>query len=100
MNKKQIGSLVIAAILFIMVGVSSVLTNTFSETVMKESMKELLTDSSDFNPPSEDYIAVVTVQGTIQEQTETGLFDVPVGYQHITTLDYIDNLMRDRKSVV
>ncbi len=95
MNKKQIGSLVIAAILFIMVGVSSVLTNTFSETVMKESMKELLTDSSDFNPPSEDYIAVVTVQGTIQEQTETGLFDVPVGYQHITTLDYIDNLMSD-----
>ena len=95
MNKKQIGSLVIAAILFIMVGVSSVLTNTFSETVMKESMKELLTDSSDFNPPSEDYIAVVTVQGTIQEQTETGLFDVPVGYQHITTLDYIDNLMDD-----
>ena len=56
MNKKQIGSLVIAAILFIMVGVSSVLTNTFSETVMKESMKELLTDSSDFNPPSEDYM--------------------------------------------
>ena len=95
MNKKQIGSLVIAEILFIMVGVSSVLTNTFSETVMKESMKELLTDSSDFNPPSEDYIAVVTVQGTIQEQTETGLFDVPVGYQHITTLDYIDNLMSD-----
>ncbi len=95
MNKKQIGGLVIAVILFIMVGVSSVLTNTFSETVMRESMKELLTDDSDFNPPSEDYIAVVTVQGTIQEQTETGIFDVPVGYQHITTLDYIDNLMSD-----
>ncbi len=95
MNKKQIGGLVIAVILFIMVGVSSVLTNTFSETVMRESMKELLTDDSGFNPPSEDYIAVVTVQGTIQEQTETGIFDVPVGYQHITTLDYIDNLMSD-----
>ncbi len=95
MNKKQIGGLVIAVILFIMVGVSSVLTNTFSETVMRESMKELLTDDRGFNPPSEDYIAVVTVQGTIQEQTETGIFDVPVGYQHITTLDYIDNLMSD-----
>ncbi len=95
MNKKQIGGLVIAVILFIMVGVSSVLTNTFSETVMRESMKELLTDDSGFNPPSEDYIAVVKVQGTIQEQTETGIFDVPVGYQHITTLDYIDNLMSD-----
>ena len=37
----------------------------------------------------------MTVQGTIQEQTETGLFDVPVGYQHITTLNYIDDLMGD-----
>ena len=95
MNKKQIGGLVIAAILFIMVGVSSVLTNTWSEKILKESMGELLTEVDGFNPPSGDYIAIVTVQGTIQEQTETGVFDVPVGYQHITTLDYIDNLMDD-----
>lgn len=95
MNKKQIGGLVIAAVLFIIVGVSSVLTNTFSERMLRESVDELLTDSSSFNPPGGDYIAVVTVQGTIQEQTETGILDVPVGYQHITTLDYIDNLMDD-----
>ena len=95
MNKKQIGGLVIAAILFIMVGVSSVLTNTWSEKILKESMGELLTEVDGFNPPSGDYIAIVTVQGTIQEQTETGVFDLPVGYQHITTLDYIDNLMDD-----
>jgi len=95
MNKKQIGGLVIAVILFIIVGVSSVLTNTFSDRMLKESMTELLADSSEFDPPGEEYIAVVTVQGTIQEQTETGVFDVPVGYQHITTLDYIDDLMGD-----
>ncbi len=95
MNKKQIGGLVIAAVLFIIVGASSVLTNTFSERMLRESMDELLTNSSSFNPPSGEYIAVVTVQGTIQEQTETGMFDVPAGYQHITTLDYIDNLMSD-----
>ena len=91
MNKKQIGGLVIAAVLFIVVGVSSVLTNTWSEKLLSDSMGDLLTDVGGFHPPSGDYIAVVTVQGTIQEQTETGLFDVPVGYQHITT---------DRKSVV
>ena len=95
MNKKQIGGLIIAAVLFIAVGVSSVLTNTFSERMLAESMEQILTDSVGFDPPSDDYIAVVRVEGTIQEQTAAGMFDVPVGYQHITTLDYIDNLMGD-----
>ena len=95
MNKKQIGGLIIAAVLFIAVGVSSVLTNTFSERMLADSMEQILTDSVGFNPPSDDYIAVVRVEGTIQEQTAAGMFDVPVGYQHITTLDYIDNLMGD-----
>lgn len=95
MNKKQIGGLVIAVILFIMVGVSSVLTNAFSNRILMNSMEDLLTDSDGFNPPVNDYIAIVRVQGTIQEQTQTGMFEVPVGYQHITTLEYIDNLMSD-----
>ena len=95
MNKKQIGGLIIAAVLFIAVGVSSVLTNTFSERILADSMEQILTDSVGFDPPSDDYIAVVRVEGTIQEQTAAGMFDVPVGYQHITTLDYIDNLMGD-----
>ncbi len=95
MNKKQIGGLIIAAVLFIAVGVSSVLTNTFSERMLADSMEQILTDSVGFDPPSDDYIAVVRVEGTIQEQTAAGMFDVPVGYQHITTLDYIDNLMGD-----
>ena len=95
MNKKQIGGLIIAAVLFIAVGVSSVLTNTFSERMLADSMEQILTDSVGFDPPSDDYIAVVRVEGTIQEQTAAGMFDVPVGYQHITTLDYIDNLMVD-----
>ena len=95
MNKKQIGGLIIAAVLFIAVGVSSVLTNTFSERMLADSMEQILTDSVGFDPPSDDYIAVVRVEGTIQEQTAAGMFDVPVGYQHITTLDYIDKLMGD-----
>ena len=95
MKKKQIGGLVIAVILFIITGVSSVLTNTFSERMIEKSMAQMLADNVEFQPPSDDYIAVVKVVGTIQEQTAAGMFDVPVGYQHITTLDYIDNLMGD-----
>ncbi|MEY8410775.1 signal peptide peptidase SppA [Lachnospiraceae bacterium 62-26] len=95
MNKKQIGGLVIAVILFIMVGVSSVLTHAFSDRILMDSMEELWRDGAGFNPPLNDYIAVVRVQGTIQEQTTTGMFEVPVGYQHITTMEYIDDLMND-----
>lgn len=95
MNKKQIGGLIIAVVLFIAVGVSSVLTNTFSERMLADSMEQLLTTSAGFDPPGDDYIAIVRVEGTIQEQTVTGMFDVPVGYQHLTTMDYIDNLMSD-----
>ena len=58
-------------------------------------MEQLLTTSAGFDPPGDDYIAIVRVEGTIQEQTVTGMFDVPVGYQHLTTMDYIDNLMSD-----
>ena len=96
MNKKQIGGLIIAVLLFIAVGVSSVLTNTFSERMLADSVDQVLASSViGFDPPNDDYIAVVRVEGTIQEQTEAGLFDVAAGYQHTTTMDYIDNLMED-----
>ena len=42
MKKKQIGGLVIAVILFIITGVSSVLTNTFSERMIEKSMAQML----------------------------------------------------------
>ncbi|MGF0033209.1 signal peptide peptidase SppA [Bariatricus sp. SGI.154] len=98
MNKKQIGGLVIAVVLFIVVGVSSVLTNAFSQGILEESAGELLTGKFEFNPPADDYIAVVRVEGTIQEQTKTSAFEVAAGYQHTTTLEYIDNLMYDENN--
>ena len=45
MNKKQIGGLIIAAVLFIAVGVSSVLTNTFSERMLADSMEQRKLDT-------------------------------------------------------
>ena len=95
MKKKQIGGLIIAVVLFIVTGAASVLTNTFSKNMLSESMSEMLSGSVAFSPPVDDYIAVVKVVGTIQEQTVTGVFDAAVGYQHITTLEYIDRLMSD-----
>ena len=100
MKKKQIVGLVIAVVLFIITGVASVLTNAFSRQLFEESVGDIITGSYEFNPPVNDYIAIVRVEGTIQEQADTNAFGEAVGYQHVTTLDYIDNLIADSSNVV
>ena len=97
MNKKQTIGLVVAAGLFILIGVSRVLTNTFSQKALDESVKEALslTGGMEFNAPKEDYIAVVNVVGTIEEQIAAGVFDTEQSYRHTTTLNYIDRLIND-----
>ena len=99
MKKKQIVGLVIAVVLFIITGVASVLTNAFSRQLFEESVGDIITGSYEFNPPVNDYIAIVRVEGTIQEQADTNAFGEAVGYQHATTLDYIDNLIDDSGNV-
>ncbi|MGN1377960.1 MAG: signal peptide peptidase SppA [Dorea sp.] len=99
MKKKQIVGLVIAVVLFIITGVASVLTNAFSRQIFEESVGDIITGSYEFNPPVNDYIAIVRVEGTIQEQADTNAFGEAVGYQHATTLDYIDNLIADSDNV-
>ena len=71
----------IAAVLFIAVGVSSVLTNTFSQKMLNDSVEHILTGDYRFNAPLSDYIAIVRVEGTIQEQT-------PVSYTHLEALRF------------
>lgn len=93
MKKKQILGLVIAAVVFIVVGASSVLTNKFSENMFKDTAQTLLGSDTAFAPPASDYVAVVKVVGTIQEQTSA--LSVGGEYQHTTTMDYLDSLMKD-----
>ena len=96
MKTKQIIGLAVAGVLFIAIGVSSVLSNSISQRLLEDSVGSMLTGDYEFNAPMTDYIAVVKVEGTIQQQTEsTGLFAVTEGYQHTTTMEYIDRLMED-----
>lgn len=98
MKKKQMIGLVIAVVLFIAVGVSSVLTNTFSQRMLSESVTDALADVQVTDAPADDYIAIVRVEGTIQEQTEAGPFDIQSGYLHTDTMNYIDDLMADENN--
>lgn len=95
MKKKQIIGLIVAAAVFIVTGTASVLTDALTERMLGGTASELLTGGVEFSAPQEDYIAVVRVEGTIQQQTETGIFAQPSGYQHTTTMEYIDRIMAD-----
>lgn len=100
MKKKQIIGLVIAVVMFTMCGIASVLTNTFSQNFLAEkglsfSMDAATGEKIEDTLPTEPYIAVVKVTGTIQEQTETGIFETSEGYQHNDTMEYIDSLIYD-----
>ena len=82
MKNKQIIGLVVAGAVFIVTGVTSVLTNTLSANTMAEDVTTMLAGELEFDPPADDYIGVVNVVGTIQEQTQSSVLDTSSGYQH------------------
>ena len=95
MKKKQIIGIVVAAVMFIITCAASMLTNSLVDRIFGNVSSEILTGGIEFSAPAEDYIAIVSVTGTIQEQTAVGLFDTVEGYQHTTTMEYINQLMGD-----
>lgn len=95
MKKKQIVGLIVAVVLFVAVGVSSVLANAYAESLIQDSLSDVILSNTESSTPSESYIAIVQVSGTIQEQTETSIWETAEGYQHNDTLDYIDTIMED-----
>lgn len=96
MNKKQIIGAVVAAVLFIAVGVTSVFTNTIADSFLKRTSSEVLSGGTELQLPNREYVGVVNVVGTIQEQTTSdGIFDTSEGYRHLDTLEYIDRMKED-----
>ena len=79
MKKKQIIGIVVAAVMFIITCAASMLTNSLVDRIFGNVSSEILTGGIEFSAPAEDYIAIVSVTGTIQEQTAVGLFDAVAG---------------------
>ncbi len=98
MNKKQIIGLVVAGAVFAFVGVISVLTNTFSNAIAskneaEETIESILATNS-VSLPSEEFIGVVNVEGTIMDMSESqGVFSTSASYNHESTLNYIDSMI-------
>lgn len=100
MKNKQIVALVVATALFVVTGVSSVAINTWSKkaTASYTSMYDSLLENGGVETPDEDYVAVVEVEGTIYSEPTTSTWGGTEGYDHPSTINYIDQLMEDNKN--
>ena len=103
MKKKQIIAGVIAAALFIVIGVSSVCTNTFSSIIsnsFSSSMSDaMMSDVSMYGFPLENFMGVVEIDGDMMFSEGTSYFSAPAGYNHTATIDYIEALAKAENNV-
>ena len=104
MNKNQILGLIIATVLFIITGVISVVTNTWSEEKAQAARTSLIEELEALDKlwggavdlPLEEYIAVIKVNGSIVGlQESVGLLSGDIAYNHSFTLDYINEITAD-----
>ncbi len=108
MSKKQTTGLIAAAIIFVAVGVISVLTNALSSKLaQKEGDKAVSGFESFMNglygddslaladmPTARDFIAVVPVEGTIQaSDNSNSIYGTTDGYNHNLLMQYVDKLI-------
>lgn len=97
MKNKQIAGLVIAGIMFITAGVSSVFANRLADVMIGTSVlgnfSEFMdTNYSSYDLPYENFIGIVRVQGSIQDVGSSSAFQT-VSYDHQNTLRYIDDMI-------
>lgn len=89
MKKKQIIAGVIAAILFVFIGVTSVGTNMVEKLVFNG----IQSDSSYlYGFPKEDFVGIVTINGTMMDSAGSSSYFSTEGYNHEATIQYIKAL--------
>lgn len=97
MKKKQLLAMVIAAVLFIIIGISSVGMNIIYALVSGNGNESASTGSTIF--PVEDFVGVVEIVGTIQDLGEETLFSATTEYNHTTCVKYIEELSAAENNV-
>ncbi len=98
MNKKQLIAMIVAAVLFIVVGVTGVGMNIIFALIEGDSSYS----SSDMGLetfPMEDFVGVVDIVGTIQDLGEENYFTSTGEYNHTTCVDYIEELTEAENNV-
>lgn len=94
MKKKQVIAGVIAAILFVFIGVTSVGMN-----IMDKAMAGMMgTDSYAYGFPMGDFVGIVKVDGDMIDSVDSSYFSTG-GYDHAATIEYIEALSEAENNV-
>ena len=98
MNKKQIIGLIVAATMFTFVGVSNIITKSYTKSInnnisQAETLSDMMLSSTKVVLPVEKFVGVVNVEGIIQDtQSTSSIFGMAESYNHQKTLSYIDDM--------
>lgn len=106
MSKKQTTGLIVAAVIFVIVGIISVITNALSSKmtdtsnmtdleVMMESLYGTSQEALAGMPTTQDFIAVLPIEGTIQASSDSSVYGSTSGYDHDMLMEYVNLLMEN-----
>lgn len=98
MKKKQIIAGVIAAILFVFIGASSVGMNILDKVITAGTETVMMDSSYMYGFPMEDFVGIVKIDGDMMESTESSYFTT-AGYNHDATIEYIEALSAAENNV-
>lgn len=100
MKNKQITGIIVAGVVFIVVGVFGILSNYLAGSFASEnntgafnSMLNSLAEDSSISLPVTDYIGVVSIEGTIQPSEDSSYFSTSDGYDHDQNMKFVDEMM-------
>ncbi|MBQ7765414.1 MAG: signal peptide peptidase SppA [Lachnospiraceae bacterium] len=94
MKKKQVIAGVIAAVLFVFIGVTSVGMN-----IMDKAMTGMMgSDSYAYGFPMSDFVGIVKVDGDMMDSVDSSYFSTG-GYDHAATIEYIEALSEAENNV-
>ena len=99
MKKKQIIAGIIAAVLFIVIGVSSVGMNMLDKAVMNLTGTDAAGDAYMYGFPTSDFVGIVKVDGDMMYMDDSSYFSTGGGYNHSATVDYIEALSEAENNV-
>ena len=101
MKKKQVIAGVIAAVLFVFIGVSSVGMNIADKVITdKLGMNSVIMDSSSlYGFPMENFVGVVKVDGDMMDSAGSSSYFSTGGYNHDATVEYIEALSEASNNV-
>lgn len=99
MKKKQIVAGVIAAVLFIIIGVSSVGMNILDKAVMNMTGTDAASNAYMYGFPVEDFMGIVKIDGDMMYTDDSSYFSTGGGYNHDATIDYIEALSEAENNV-